>query len=160
MTTDEPRLGLESKGGCPHNRCSANARFRVSSQERFLAAAHLKHLAKKTAPSLTHIIRIWHIGIFKISAIPNKIDLLFKVFLDAIAAPSTYPRACQSVSGSVGQSVIDSFKLEITIASPSFASLLVPTGASEILDVGDVFEITPNPRQHCRLSICSNFGWV
>ena len=38
-------------------------------------------------------------------------------FLDAIASPSTYP--CQSVSGSV----IDSFRLEIAIASPSFASL-------------------------------------
>ena len=36
------------------------------------------------------------------------------VSLDAIASPSTYP--CQSVSGSVGQSVIDSFKLEIAIA--------------------------------------------
>ena len=39
------------------------------------------------------------------------------IFLDAIASPSTYP--CQWVSGSV----IDSFKLEIAIASPSFASL-------------------------------------
>ena len=40
-------------------------------------------------------------------------------FLDGIASPSpsTYP--CQSV----GESVIDSFRLEIAIASPSFASL-------------------------------------
>ena len=42
-------------------------------------------------------------------------------FLDAIASPSTYP--CQSVSGSV----IDSFRLEIAIASPSFASLFFHT---------------------------------
>ena len=42
-------------------------------------------------------------------------------FLDAIASPSTYP--CHSVT----QSVIDSFRLEIAIASPSFASdLSVP----------------------------------
>ena len=39
-------------------------------------------------------------------------------FLDGIASPSTYP--CQWVS----QSVIDSLRLEIAIASPSFASLL------------------------------------
>ena len=38
-------------------------------------------------------------------------------FLDAMASSSTYP--CQSMSGSV----IDSFRLEIAIASPSFASL-------------------------------------
>ena len=38
-------------------------------------------------------------------------------FLDAIASPSTYP--CQWVS----QWVSDSFRLEIAIASPSFASL-------------------------------------
>ena len=38
-------------------------------------------------------------------------------FLDAIKSPSTYP--CQWV----GQSVIHSFRLEIAIASPSFASL-------------------------------------
>ena len=49
-------------------------------------------------------------------------SLLFQMtrslyFLDAIASPSTYP--CQWV----GQSVIHSFRLEITIASPSFASL-------------------------------------
>ena len=48
----------------------------------------------------------------------NKTDFLtFFAFLDAIASPSSYP--CESVSGSV----IDSFRLEITIASPSFASL-------------------------------------
>ena len=41
------------------------------------------------------------------------------VFLDAIASPSTFP--CQWVSQSV---MIDSFRLEIAIASPSFASLL------------------------------------
>ena len=40
-------------------------------------------------------------------------------FLDAIASPSTYP--CQWVSGSV----IDSFRLELSIASPRFASLLI-----------------------------------
>ena len=40
-------------------------------------------------------------------------------FLDAIASPSTYP--CQWVS----QSVIHSFRLEIAIASPSFASLFI-----------------------------------
>ena len=39
-------------------------------------------------------------------------------FLDAIASSSTYP--CQSV----GEWVIDSFRLEIAITSPSFASLL------------------------------------
>ena len=44
-------------------------------------------------------------------------------FLDAIASPSTYP--CQSVSGSVSGSVIDSFRLEIAIASPSFVSSLL-----------------------------------
>ena len=38
-------------------------------------------------------------------------------FLDAIASPSTYP--CQWVSGSV----IDSFRFQIAIASPSFATL-------------------------------------
>ena len=38
--------------------------------------------------------------------------------LDAIASPSTYP--CQSV----GEWVIDTFRLEIAIASPSFASFL------------------------------------
>ena len=38
-------------------------------------------------------------------------------FLDAIASPSTY--SCQSVGGSV----IDSFRLEIAIASPSFVRL-------------------------------------
>ena len=37
------------------------------------------------------------------------------LFLDAIASPSTYP--CQSVSQSVSQLVIDSFRLEIAIAS-------------------------------------------
>ena len=42
------------------------------------------------------------------------------VFLDAIASPSTFP--CQWVSQSV---MIDSFRLEIAIASPSFASLLL-----------------------------------
>ena len=36
--------------------------------------------------------------------------------LDAIASPITYPW--------VSQSLIDSFRLEIAIASPSFASLL------------------------------------
>ena len=48
-------------------------------------------------------------------------------FLDGIASPSTYPVSqfsqhlpCQSVSGWV----IDSFRLEIAIASPTFASLL------------------------------------
>ena len=55
------------------------------------------------------------------SATPPSVMALFS--LDAIASPSTYP--CQSVSGSVGQSVIDSFKLKIAIASPSFASLFV-----------------------------------
>ena len=39
-------------------------------------------------------------------------------FLDAIASSSTYPRQ------SVGQSLGDSFRFEIVIASPSFASLL------------------------------------
>ena len=43
--------------------------------------------------------------------------LEFLHFLGAIASPSTYP--CQWVSGSV----IDSYRLEIAIASPSFASL-------------------------------------
>ena len=43
-------------------------------------------------------------------------------FLDAIASPSTYP--CQSVSEWVSQWVIVS-DLEIAIASPSFASLLL-----------------------------------
>lgn len=38
-------------------------------------------------------------------------------FLDAIASPSTYPRACQSVGEWVSESVSDSFRLEIAIAS-------------------------------------------
>ena len=42
----------------------------------------------------------------------------WKLFLDVIASSSTYPL-------SVGQWVIDSFRLEIAIASPSFASLFV-----------------------------------
>ena len=46
-------------------------------------------------------------------------------FLDAIASPSTYP-----VSGSV----IDSFRLEIAIASPSFASLFLRM-FSQVLDL-------------------------
>ena len=41
--------------------------------------------------------------------------------LDAIASPSTHH--CQWVSEWVSGSVIDSFRLEIAIASPSFASL-------------------------------------
>ena len=45
--------------------------------------------------------------------------LEFLHFLGAIASPSTYP--CQWVSGSV----IDIFRLEIAIASPSFASLFL-----------------------------------
>ena len=51
----------------------------------------------------------------------SKYVQIFITFLDAIASPSTYP--CQSVSGSV----IDSFRLEIAIASPSFASLFFHT---------------------------------
>ena len=43
--------------------------------------------------------------------------------LDAIASPSTFP--CQSVGQWVSQWVIDSFRWEIAIASPSFASLFL-----------------------------------
>ena len=46
-------------------------------------------------------------------------EMLLAFLLDVIAFPSTYP--CQSV----GEWVIDSFRLEIAIASPSFASLLL-----------------------------------
>ena len=42
--------------------------------------------------------------------------------------PSTYP--CQSVSEWVSGSVIDSFRLEIAFASPSFASLLSSSSAT------------------------------
>ena len=43
-------------------------------------------------------------------------------FLDAIASPSSYP--CQSVGGSVSESVSDRFRCD-AIASPSFVSLFI-----------------------------------
>ena len=51
------------------------------------------------------------------------------MFLDAIASPSTYP--CQWVSGSV----IDSFRLNIAIASPSFASMFLDEASKIFLVV-------------------------
>ena len=70
-------------------------------------------------------------------------------FLDAIASPSTYP--CQSVSEWVSQWVIVS-DLEIAIASPSFASLLL-----QIRYNMDIYFIVGHSMITVRHDICQIF---
>ena len=70
-------------------------------------------------------------------------------FLDGIASPSTYPVSqfsqhlpCQSV----GEWVIDSFRMEIAIASPSFASLFLRVFSSySEADPDRSFPAAPKP---------------
>ena len=59
-------------------------------------------------------------------------NYLTSIFFDAIASPSTYP--CQWVSGSV----IDSFRLNIAVASLSFASLFLDEASKIFLVVCSV----------------------
>ena len=82
-------------------------------------------------------------------------------FLDAIASPSTYP--CQSVSEWVSQWVIVS-DLEIAIASPSFASLLLQIRYNmdiyfivghSMITVTPCSPVTVTPCSHITVTTCS-----